>query len=49
MNREFISILDKRFQYTPASKTDIRVLFERIKKEISAKQKAVKKELRRVA
>lgn len=33
MNREFVSILDKRFQYTPSSKTDIRKLFERIKKE----------------
>ncbi len=33
MKREFLSILDRRFKYTPASKTDIRVLFDRIRKE----------------
>ncbi len=39
MNREFLSILDRRFTYTAASQTDIRKTFERVKKELQAKKR----------
>ncbi len=38
-----MSILDRRFQYTPAAKTNIRERFERIRKEQEAAKKVSKK------
>mgnify|MGYP000278813320 CR=1 FL=1 len=53
MSREFLSILDRRFKYTSASKTDIRKTFARIKREQEDKRdiqrRIVEKEIRRVA
>jgi hypothetical protein len=34
------SILDSRFKYIPAAKTDLRKTFARIKKELAEKEKA---------
>ncbi len=53
MNRPFLSILDRRFKYTEASKTDIRKTFSRIKKERQEEQaklhKITQDEIRRTA
>ena len=42
------NILDPKFKYVPAAKTDIAVTFKRIKREMAEKQKAEQERLQSI-